>query len=60
MMWFLLAAVALAFVVRFARRRHRPLAVSRSHPVSTLHVALSRKHSSNKKAALAAASSTLR
>ncbi len=60
MTWFLLAAVTLAFAVRFARHRHRRFAVSPSDPVSTLHVGLSRKHSSKTKAALAAASSTLR
>jgi hypothetical protein len=59
MTWFLLAAVALAIAVRFARRTRR-FAVSPSHPVSTLHMDLSRKQSSKTKAALDAASSTLR
>ena len=60
MTWFLLAAVALALVVRFARHRHRRFVVSHSQPISTLHVNLSRKQSIKTKAALDAASSTLR
>jgi hypothetical protein len=61
MTWFLLAAVVLAITARFARHRHtRGFAVSPSHPVSTLHLNLSRKHSNRTKAALDAASSTLR
>jgi hypothetical protein len=60
MTWFLLAAVALALVVRFARHRYRRFAVSQSQPISTLQVVLSRKQSIKKRAALDAASSTLR
>lgn len=60
MTWFLLAAFALAVVVRFGRHRRRRVAVSASHPVSTLHVGMSRKQSRRTKDALDAASSTLR
>lgn len=60
MTWFLLAAIALAVVVRFGRQRHRRVAVFPSHPVSTLHVDMSRKQSKRTKDALDAASSTLR
>jgi uncharacterized protein with von Willebrand factor type A (vWA) domain len=59
MMWFLLAAVALAIVVRAARRNRR-FAVSPSFPMSTFRMDLSRKQSRRTKAALDAASSTLR
>jgi hypothetical protein len=59
MKWLLLAVVVLAFAVRFARRRGR-FAVSPSDPVSTLHLDMSRKQSKETKAALDAASSTLR
>jgi hypothetical protein len=59
MMWLLLAVVVLAFAIRFARR-HRRFAVSPSDPVSTLHLDMSRKQSRETKAALDAASSTLR
>lgn len=60
MKWLLLAVVVLAFAVRFARNRHRRFAVSPSDPVSTLHLDMSRKQSRETKAALDAASSTLR
>lgn len=59
MMWFLLAAVALAIVVRVARRSRR-FAVSPSFPISTFHMDLSRRQTRKTKAALDAASSTLR
>ncbi|HSD20692.1 MAG TPA: hypothetical protein VLC54_11675 [Anaeromyxobacter sp.] len=59
MKWLLLAVVVLGFAIRFARR-HRHLAVSPSDPVSTLHLDMSRKQSKETKAALDAASSTLR
>ncbi len=62
MMWFWLAAIAiaLAVVARLGRRRSRRVAVFPSHPVSTLHVDMSRKRSRRTKDALDAASSTLR
>lgn len=60
MMWFLLAAFVLAVVARFGRQRSRRVAVFPSHPVSTLHVDMSRKRSRRTKDALDAASSTLR
>lgn len=59
MTWFVLAAVTLVFVVRYARR-HRRFATSTSAPVSTLQADMSKKHSREKRAALDAASSTLR
>jgi hypothetical protein len=59
MTWFLLAAITLLFVVRYARR-HQRLATSTSSPVSTLQADMSKKHSREKRAALDAASSTLR
>jgi hypothetical protein len=59
MLWLVLAAVALAIVVR-ASRRSRRFAVTTSYPVSTLHMDLSRKQTRKTRAALDAASSTLR
>jgi hypothetical protein len=59
MQWVLLAAVAVLIVVRFARRGRR-FAVSASPPVSTLTLDVSRRQSRKTKAALDAASSTLR
>jgi hypothetical protein len=61
MTWFLVvAAVAVIFVVRLALRRQRRFPVSRSEAVSTLHMDMSRKHTKETRAALDAASSTLR
>jgi hypothetical protein len=59
MVWLVLAAVALAVVVRASRRGGR-FAVSPSYPVSTLHMDLSKKQTRKTRAALDAASSTLR
>ncbi len=60
MTWFLLAAVTVVFAIRLVRHRHRRDAVSPSEAVSTLHVDMSKRHSRETKAALDAASSTLR
>lgn len=60
MKWFLLAAIVVALAIRLARQRPRRFAVSRSHPVSTLHVDMSRRQNKKTKDALDAASSTLR
>lgn len=62
MTWFLLAAaVAVVVAVVLARRGGpRPIRVTRSEPISTLHVGASRKHSKETRSALDAASSTLR
>lgn len=60
MTWFLLAAVVVALAALLARRRPRRVAVFPSHPVSTLHVDMSRRQSKRTKDALAAASATLR
>jgi hypothetical protein len=66
MTWFLVAAVALVFAVGLARRRGRPRArarairVSRPEASSTLRVGISGKQSKATRAALDAASSTLR
>lgn len=61
MTWFLLAAaVAVVVAVVLARRGPRPIRVSRSEPISTLHVGASRKQTKETRSALDAASSTLR
>jgi hypothetical protein len=60
MKWFLLAAIVVALAARFGRLRQRRVAVFPSHPVSTLHVDMSKKQSKQTQAALDAASSTLR
>lgn len=60
MTWFLLAAVTALFAARLARRRHRRFPISQSDAVSTLHMDMSRKHTKETRAALDAASSTLR
>jgi len=60
MTWFLLAAVVLVLAIRLARHGRRRFSVSRSEPVSTLHLDMSRKQSRQTRAALDAASSTLR
>jgi hypothetical protein len=65
MTWFLVAAVALLFAVGLARRRGpraraRAIRVSRPEASSTLRVGISGKQSKATRAALDAASSTLR
>jgi hypothetical protein len=60
MMWFVLAGIGVAVVVGLGRHRQRRVAVFPSHPVSTLHVDMSRRQSKQTQAALDAASSRLR
>jgi hypothetical protein len=60
MMWLLLAGVALVFVLRLARRRHTLFTVLPSDSISTIHVAMTRKHTAKTKAALDAATEALR
>ncbi len=60
MKWFLLAGLILAIAARLARHRQRRFTVSRSDPVSTLHMDMSKKQSKKTRAALDAASSDLR
>jgi hypothetical protein len=60
MTWLLLSAIALAFAVRFARRRRRIFTVAPSESISTLHLEMSRKHTTKTRAALDAATAALR
>lgn len=60
MIWLLLTGVALVVVLRLARRRHTVLTVLPSDSISTIHVAMTRKHTAKTKAALDAATKALR
>jgi hypothetical protein len=60
MKWLLLAGVSLAFALRLARRRRTLVTVLPSDSISTIHVAMTRKHTARTKAALEAATEALR
>jgi hypothetical protein len=60
MLWLLLAGVTLVFVLRLARRRHTLFTVLPSDSISTIHMAMARKHTAKAKAALDAATEALR
>lgn len=60
MAWLLLAGLAVAVVLRFARRRSAMVKVSPTASISTLHVGMSRRQSAKTKAALEAATGALR
>lgn len=60
MTYFVLAAVVAAFGFGFARRRKGRVEVAPGDPVSTLHLDMSKKQTKRTRAALDAATSTLR
>jgi hypothetical protein len=60
MVWVLLAAVAFAIVLRFARRRRTLFSVVPSESISTIHVELSKRQTARTRAALDAATAALR
>ncbi len=60
MMWLLLAALASALALRFARRRRTLFTVLPSESISTIHVSMSNKQTARTRAALAAATAALR
>ena len=60
MAWLPFAGLALLVVFLFARRRRAQLEIGRSEPISTLHLAMSRKRTAKVRAALEAATSDLR
>lgn len=61
MIWLVLAAVVVAIVVRFARQQRRTqVSVLRSHPISTIHGTRAKKQTARTKAALDAATDSLR
>jgi len=61
MVWVLLGVVVLAFVFHSGARRRRDIfTIARSQPISTIHSGRSGKHSRATKAALDAATQSLR
>lgn len=60
MLWLLAIAVLVAIGFRLARRRRTLVAVSLSDSISTVHLERSKRHDAKKKAALDAATSSLR
>ena len=60
MVWLLFVAVILVVVVRVASRRRAVFEISRSESISTVHLERSRRHDAKTKAALDAATSSLR
>ena len=60
MIWFLLAAVAVAIVVARLARQRDVVTMSPSEPISTLNLDRSRRTTDEKKAALKAANQMLR
>ncbi len=59
MMW-LLAALASGFALRFGRRRRVLFTVLPSESISTIHVQMSKRQTAKTRAALEAATATLR
>jgi hypothetical protein len=60
MIWFLLAAVAVALIVLRLARQRDVVTMSPSEPISTLNLDRSRRTTDEKKAALKAANQMLR
>jgi hypothetical protein len=60
MTWLLLSGLVFAFLLRLARRRRTRVTVSPSEPISTFHVTTASRHTARKRAALDAATATLR
>jgi hypothetical protein len=59
-MWVLLAVVALVILVLFARRRRALFTVSPSDAISTMHLEMTKRQTAKKRAALDAATASLR
>jgi hypothetical protein len=60
MTWFLLGGVALVLAVRVLRRRRALFTVLPSESISTMHLAMSKRHSAKTRAALDVATEALR
>lgn len=60
MSWVLLGIVVFAVVVRLAKRRRAQFTMLPSEPLSTMHLQMAKKHTSRTRAALDAATSSLR
>jgi len=60
MAWLALAALAIVAVLRFSRRRRALFTVLPSESISTIHMGMSKKQTSRKRAALDAATAALR
>lgn len=58
--WLLFAGVAFAVLLRVVRRRRALFTVSPTEPISTVHIERSKKQTAKERAALEAATATLR
>jgi predicted site-specific integrase-resolvase len=60
MSWVVLGVIVFAVVVRLAKRRRAQFTMLPSEPLSTMHLQMAKKHTSKTRAALDAATSSLR
>ncbi|MFL5264766.1 MAG: hypothetical protein ACJ79R_02400 [Anaeromyxobacteraceae bacterium] len=60
MSWVVLGVIVFAVIVRLAKRRRAQFTMLPSEPLSTMHLQMAKKHTSRTRAALDAATSSLR